>query len=185
MRVRSDLRRYRHPRILQPGLNKKSKGALAELKVACDLVRRGYGIAIPYGEDSDFDLIVCRGGSLERVQVKHSTSRAGIVVVKCSSHSLTNGKVRRVKRYTAETIDWVAIWDSTTDRCFYVPSVELGTGRSCLHLRLTPARNGQIHGIRNADDYCDLDSDGRSSSLMEPAGFEPATSRMQTGRSPS
>ncbi len=53
----------------------KAKGDLAELMVATDLVRRGYRIAIPYGEDSDFDLILCRDdGRLERVQVKYTES---------------------------------------------------------------------------------------------------------------
>ena len=115
---------------LQESLTRKSKGDLAELKVACDLIRRGYGIAIPYGEDSDFDLIVCREGILERVQVKHaSIDETGSLVVKCRSHSLTNGKVRTVKHYTSKTIDWIAIWDRTTDRCFYVPATELGAGK--------------------------------------------------------
>jgi hypothetical protein len=31
---------------------RKQKGDLAELMVACDLRRRGYKLAIPYGEDS-------------------------------------------------------------------------------------------------------------------------------------
>ena len=34
--------------------------------IAADLVRRGYRIAIPYGEDWDVDLIVCRDEKLER-----------------------------------------------------------------------------------------------------------------------
>jgi PD-(D/E)XK endonuclease len=146
---------------LERDLTRKGKGDLAELKVACDLVQRGYRVAIPYGEDSDFDLILSRGGSLERVQVKYSSSRDGVLLVKCRSHSLTNGKVRRVKHYTSRVIDWLAIWDSTTDRCFYVPASELGAGRSVLHLRLAPARNGQVAGIRNAEDYCDVGATGR------------------------
>ena len=53
----------------------KQKGDHAELEVARDLVRRGYRIAIPYGEDWDFDLIFQRPASdaLERVQVKYAT----------------------------------------------------------------------------------------------------------------
>ncbi len=35
----------------------KTKGDLAELKVACDLVEHGYRVAIPFGEDCDFDLV--------------------------------------------------------------------------------------------------------------------------------
>ena len=79
-----------------------------------------------------------------------------MLVVKCRSYSLTNGKVRTVKHYTSKMIDWIAIWDRTTDRCFYVPATELGAGRSMLHLRLAPARNGQQARTRNAEDYCDL-----------------------------
>ena len=33
-------------------LTRKQKGDLAELKVACDLRRRGYEIAIPFGEEA-------------------------------------------------------------------------------------------------------------------------------------
>ncbi len=73
----------------------KAKGDLAELKVACDLVERGYQVAIPFGEDADYDLVLLRDEKIERVQVKHSTSRNGVVPVKCKSHSLTNGRVAK------------------------------------------------------------------------------------------
>ena len=74
-------------------------------------MRRGYKIAFPYGEDWDYDLIVCRDERLERVQLKHSCSDGEVIRVKCFSHSLTNGKVRSTKRYTSKTIDWLAIYD--------------------------------------------------------------------------
>ena len=75
----------------------KQKGDLAELMVAADLRRRGYKIAIPFGEDCDYDLVVDRRGTLERVQVKYATSDGSVVLVRCRSHSLTNGKVRATK----------------------------------------------------------------------------------------
>ena len=47
------------------------------MMVAADLMRRGYKIALPYGEDWDYDLIVCRDGTtLERVQVSTPARRA-------------------------------------------------------------------------------------------------------------
>ncbi len=132
----------------------KAKGDLAEIKVAADLMRRGYKIALPYGEDWDFDLIVCRGPRrLERVQVKYAASSAGCLEVRCRSQSLTGGRVRAVKRYTAETIDWLAVFDVRTDRCFYLPAEELAGGRSTLTLRMSPARNGQRARVRLASDY--------------------------------
>jgi len=68
---------------------------------------------------------------------------------------LTNGKVRQVKQYTAETIDILAVYDATTDRCYYVPASELGSGRSTMLLRLKPARNGQRIGTRRAENHLD------------------------------
>ncbi len=123
--------------------------------VATDLLRRGHKIAIPFGEDCDFDLILIRKSKLERVQVKHTRSDGSVVNVRCRSHSLTNGKIRRTKHYTSTTIDILAVYDVTSDRCYYVPAVELGTGRSTLHLRLTPAKNGQKLGTRPAKNYLD------------------------------
>src|SRR5215210_703384 len=116
--------------------------------IAADLVRRGYKIAIPYGEDWDFDLIVCRDEKLERVQCKYTRSNGEVVVVRCTSHSLTNGRVKATKQYTAATIDWLAVYDATSDDCYYVPAAELGSGMVMMHLRLVPTRNNQEAGIR-------------------------------------
>jgi PD-(D/E)XK nuclease superfamily protein len=160
----------------------KAKGDLAELKVATDLLERGYRIAIPYGEDHDFDLILCRDDRLERVQVKYTESNGNVLVVRCRSHSLTNGKVKRTKYYTAATIDWISVFDRTTDRCYYVPASELGGGVSSIRLRLTTPLNNQRAGIRWANDYLSL---GGRSLKMEPAGLEPAPFALQTRRSPN
>ncbi len=156
---------------LEAVLNLKAKGDLAELWVAADLRRRGFGIAFPFGEDNDFDLVLIRPDRLERVQVKYAESNGSVVPVRCGSHSLTNGKVRRTKRYTAKTIDILAVYDAVTDRCYYIPAAELGDGRAILHLRLTPALNNQVSGTRPAERYLELPDPP-----MEPAGIEPATS---------
>ena len=166
----------------------KLKGDRAEIEVARDLIRRGFRIAIPYGEDWDFDLIFQRPSrqQLERVQVKYAESRPDVLSVRCCSHSLTNGKVRQTKKYTPATIDWLAVYDRVTDRCYYVPAAVLGEdGMRQMHLRLAPTRNSQRVGIRYAEDYRDPEPAAQSEIAMEPAGFEPATFRMQTERSPN
>lgn len=158
---------------------------MAELKVAADLIDRGCRLSIPFGEDCDYDLIADYEGRLHRVQVKHTRSDGQIVLVRCRSHSLTNGKVRATKRYTAEMVDWIAVYDCTSERCFYCPSRELGRGRASLTLRLQPARNGQQLGIRDAEDYVDPDFSIDPGGEVEPAGIEPATFRVQGERSAS
>ena len=134
----------------------KQKGDTAELAVALDLRKRGYGVSFPYGEDSDYDLVVDRNGVLERVQVKHTRSDGRVIDVRCGSVSVTNGKVTCTKRYTAEMIEWLAVYDVTTEQCYYVPSAMLGTGRSHLHLRLVPALSGRRRGINWASDFLEL-----------------------------
>jgi hypothetical protein len=126
------------------------------MMVAADLMRRGHKVAFPYGEDWDYDLIVFRNEELERVQVKYACSNGDVIPVKCYSHSLTNGRIRQTKHYTAKTIDWLAVYDPVTDRCYYVPARELGDGRSLVHLRLSDTPNNQRVGIRLASDYLDL-----------------------------
>jgi len=134
----------------------KQKGDLAEMMVAADLLRRGHRIAFPHGEDWDYDHIVERAGQLERVQVKYATSDGRVVPVRCYAVSVTNGRVCNTKHYTSETIDWMAVYDVTTDCCYYLPASELGAGRSTLRLRLTPALSGRRKGIRNAVDYLSI-----------------------------
>ena len=134
----------------------KTKGDLAELAVAADLLRRGYKIAFPYGEDWDFDLVICRDGVLERVQTKYTASDGCVIDVRCMSQSLTNGHVRATKRYTAKMIDWLAVYDATSQQCFYIPANELRDGRRGISLRLTPPRNNQRARIRWARDYHSL-----------------------------
>jgi hypothetical protein len=142
--------------IAAPLLSRKAKGELAEAMVLADLIARGHKVALPYGEDWDYDLIVCRTGVLERVQVKYTQSNGEHIEVKCFSASLTNGRVRRVKRYTAATVDWIGVYDRTTDRCYYVPSRLFEDGRTYLHLRLRPPRNGQLKRIRMALDFTSI-----------------------------
>jgi hypothetical protein len=134
----------------------KQKGDVAELAVALDLRRRGYRVCFPFGEDCDYDLVIDRDGSLERVQVKYVRSDGEVIALRCGSHSLTNGRVRATKRYTAAMIEWLAVYDVTSNRCYYLPATELGDGRAILHLRLTPARNNQRRGIRLASELTEI-----------------------------
>jgi len=95
--------------------------------IAADLVRRGYKIAIPYGEDWDYDLIVCRDVRLERVQCKYTRSDGCVITIRPRSHSLTNGKIRATKRYTAAMIDWLAVYDATPSAATTCPRPSLAT----------------------------------------------------------
>jgi len=126
----------------------KRKGDEGEAMVMADVLRRGYKVAIPVGEDWRFDLIVLRKGGLERVQCKYTESDGERVVVRCRS---TNNW--STIKYTAKDVDWVAAYDKTTDKCYYLPSKMLGAGKAEVNLRLTPPKNGQKKGILWAEKF--------------------------------
>ncbi len=126
----------------------KSKGDLGQAMVMADVLKRGYKAALPIGEDWPYDLIVLRKGCLEKVQCKYSEAKNGCIQVHC--RSANNWKT---KKYSEKEIDWIACYDKTTDRCYYIPSSLLGKGRSFLSLRVDPPLNKMIKGIRYAKDF--------------------------------
>ena len=126
----------------------KEKGDLGEAMVMADVLRRGYKVAIPVGEDWRYDLIVLRRGKLERVQCKYTRSAGDKIEVQCRSTNNWN-----TVKYTKHDVDWIAVYDVTTDCCYYIPARLLGEGRALINLRLTPTKNGQRKGIRWAKAY--------------------------------
>ena len=133
----------------------KQTGDLAELAVATDLIRLGHRVAFPFGEDCDFDLVLIRNGAgtLERVQVKHTRSDGNVIEVSCRSQSMTAYRVRSTKRYTGDTIDWLAVYDAATGRCFYIPAGELGAGRRTISRRYASPLVGWRRNMRRVEDY--------------------------------
>ncbi len=136
------------------------KGEIGEAMVIADLIRQGHDVAIPFGHNQPFDLIVIRkeDGRLEKVQVKYSTGNDRVVRVKVES---TSAWVRH--RYTPDEVDWIAVYDATVDACFYVHSA-VWAGQSNVNLRLVPTANGQKKHIRQAADFTRLEESGRSGS---------------------
>lgn len=109
----------------------------------------GHKVAIPVGEDWRFDLIVLKDGKLLRVQCKYVTSDGDAITIPCRSCNNWS-----VKKYTPDEVDWIVAYDSTTDKCYYVPSSMLGAnGRSTLRLRVTPPKNNQAKRVLYAKDF--------------------------------
>ena len=134
---------------------RNQKCELAEAKVTADLISRGYQVAFPFGT-SRYDLIVDRKNELERVQVKYVASDGNVVKVKCRSitHSRSENKIFK---YLPTEIEWIATYDETTDKVYYVSSDLLGEeGRSEVTLRLVPTKDNQSKKINWAHEYTEI-----------------------------
>ncbi len=129
----------------------KTKGDLGVAMVMADALKKRYKVAIPVGEDWDYDLIILRNGKLERVQCKYTESDGKVIDASC--RSMNNWSV---KKYTQKMIDWIAVYDKTSDKCYYIPSSLLGNeGRARIKLRLTKSVNNQKRGINWAKNFLD------------------------------
>ncbi len=126
----------------------KTKGDLGQAMVMADALRRGYKVAMPLGEDWRYDLIVLRDKKLLRVQCKYVESTRGVVKVRCETHD-----GRNYYRYKQEDLDYIAVYDKITEKCYYINCSYLGKGRGSLSLRTQKTRNGQRKKIFNAEDF--------------------------------
>jgi hypothetical protein len=127
-------------------------GNIGEARVIFEAAKRGYTVCIPQGHDARYDLVVDIDGKLCKVQVKTTKSDGHVVKVNTRSVGKLDGEII-AKKYTEQEVDWIVVYDITTDKCAFVPASLLGTGRYALALRITPSSNNQNKFIRWFSDY--------------------------------
>ena len=132
-------------------MNTKHKGDLAETQIIANLIEQGHRVAIPFGENWRYDLIVDRAGSLECVQVEYVESDGEVLTIRCYSSSVKEGGRVVTQKYTADEIDWIAVYDASTRQSFYC-LVGTSTIRDRSRFALS-CQDGQTKGVRLASDY--------------------------------
>ena len=121
-------------------------GARAERAVAFALAVAGKRVYLPlFAPHSRVDLVFEDSSGFHRVQCKTSRPRDGAISFCTCSHT---GNERL--GYVGEA-DFFGVYSPQLDQVFLVP-VDAVPEREC-HLRISPARNGQIKRVRWARDY--------------------------------
>jgi hypothetical protein len=125
----------------------KAVGDRSELEVMGALIRNGYRIALPFGENHRYDLIADDGERMFRVQVKTGRLRNGAIRMTCSSshfHRRKSGE--RSNRSYRGQVDFLAVYCPETKKVYLLPESELV--ESSGHLRIAPTKNRQERNIR-------------------------------------
>ena len=133
--------------------NPNTKGAVAEQAIVLAATKLHIPVLRPVAEHGRTDLGLEIGGHLYRLQVKWGRlSRArDVVIVSTGTNRCTpNGYLRGT--YSEKEIELIAVYCGELDRCYLLP-ISLVAGKYAIHLRLTPARNGQRACINLADDF--------------------------------
>lgn len=94
---------------LNDGLSPGTVGAIAELVIAVDLMKKGYEVFRAMSPSASCDLLVCKGGKFLRIEAKTATRQVNGAIVH-GSHDPANS-------------DAVALYDRLTETVLYRPAL--------------------------------------------------------------
>ncbi len=127
-----------------------SRGDLTELEVATALMRAGRRVLRPLSNSSRYDLLVDNeDGTFLRIQCKTGILHEGRIVFRVYSIS---GHNTRAVPYHGQA-DAFGVYCPQTHGTYLVPMEAIAPCRTMVSLRVDPSRNGQMRGIRSANDF--------------------------------
>lgn len=116
------------------------------------LQEAGYEMAVPFGENVRYELVIDDGARLARVQCKTGRLRNGAVrFATCSCYAHHSRPLEARRDYLGQ-IDYFAVFCRETSGVYLIPIGDVAT-RTKAMLRVEPARNSQQKRIRLASDY--------------------------------
>ena len=121
------------------------KGDIGELLVMTHLLKKGYWVSKPFGDDCPYD-IICddKFGVIKRVQVKFVTPKNG--TIRCKLYSETGVSYK-------ENVDWIILVDSITEICYKVEPSKFDETTTSLYIRLVKTQNNQQSKIHLAENF--------------------------------
>ena len=119
--------------------------------VIADLMSHGIQVALPISEHLPFDCIaIDEEGAMRRLSVKYRTATKGRLEVRLRSSWADREGVHN-RLHDRSEYDAFAIYCPEAAACYYL-KVEEVDGSSVV-LRLAIPRNGQVAGVRMAEEY--------------------------------
>jgi hypothetical protein len=103
-------------------IHTKTKGNIGETFVLANLIKNGFTVSLPYGENSRYDLIIETPRGLKKIQVKYMSKRndRGYYVLPLRSVQ-ANKKKNKINYYTKEQVDYIIGYCSDNDSCYIIP----------------------------------------------------------------
>ncbi len=127
-------------------MHTKLKGDIGELITAQELLKRGWHIAFPYGENHKYDLIAEKEGVMRRIQVKSVMPKNGVLHINCRSSNNWSAV-----SYSKKDFEVLAAVDLKASKVYFIPSEKMC--KNLINLRLESTKNSQKKGINLAEDF--------------------------------
>ncbi|MBA3401728.1 MAG: hypothetical protein H0U05_07040 [Actinobacteria bacterium] len=130
----------------------KDIGDRSALAVMLALREAGYAIAVPFGENTRYDLVMDDGIRLMRVQCKTGRLREGAVRFNTASSYAHLPSPRELRRTYHGQIEHFGVYCPETGGIYLIPIDDVNCTKEA-RLRVAPSRNRQRKRIRLAADY--------------------------------
>jgi hypothetical protein len=130
----------------------KDVGDRSTLAIMYGLNGNGYGVLLPFGENTRYDLVIDDGWRLSRVQCKTGRLRNGSIIFQTSSSYGHHRSPKAVKRHYLGEVEFFGVFCPDTGGVYLIP-IDETPNRSQAHLRVDPPRNAQRRRIRYASTF--------------------------------
>lgn len=100
-------------------MKSKAQGTVAQLKVAQELIRRGYSVFYEYGDSSRIDLIAVKGKRTIKLQIKSTHSKNNVATLTLRKCGHQNSYV-----YKKSDVDYFGLYVIDKDDILFISSGE-------------------------------------------------------------
>jgi predicted AAA+ superfamily ATPase len=103
-------------------MDTKTKGDIAETFVLANLIKQGFTVSIPYGENSRYDLIIETKSGFKRIQIKYVSKRKNKNYHTLPLRSVRSNRTRnKIVHYTDKDIDYIIGYCPDNNSCYVIP----------------------------------------------------------------
>lgn len=129
--------------------NTKTTGDLSEVMLMAAFTRVGMPVLTPFGDNQRYDMVVETQKGFKRIQCKTGRLKNGVIQFPVASSAYHRGGKRQ--GYSGQ-VDFFGVYCPENEKCYLVPIEDAPTRNLCT-LRLLPAANKQLKGLRWAADF--------------------------------
>lgn len=131
-------------------MNTKDKGDISEAAIALALMKHGYVVLRPAGDNQRYDLVIEKNGVFKTIQCKTGRLKSEGAKILFNAHSRSSGKNVVPKSYKGQ-VDYFGVYSPVLDKSYLVPAELVPETHGTL--RLKPTLNHQTMHVMLASGY--------------------------------
>lgn len=130
--------------------NTKEIGERTEAIILASLIKAGFVVLTPFGDNQRYDLVIDYEGEFFRIQCKTGRMKNNIIRFSACSVTRANKASGASRKDYRGQIEAFGVYCPDNDKIYFVPVGDVGVEGN---LRLTPPKNNQVSKVKMASSY--------------------------------